>query len=69
VAVNHSGDSDSTGTITGQIVGLINGLQALPEDWLKRLKMADVVQTLAEDLFVVSGSLTTAPPGLLQRHL
>jgi len=69
VAVNHSGDSDSTGTITGQIVGLINGLQALPEDWRKRLKMAEVVNTLAEDLFVVSGSLSTAPPELLQRHL
>lgn len=69
VSVNHSGDSDSTGTITGQMVGLLNGLKALPEDWLRRLNMAEMVKTTARDLFLVSGALTTVPPELLQRHL
>lgn len=31
LAVNHGGDSDSTGTITGQIMGALHGLQAIPE--------------------------------------
>ena len=32
-AVNHGGDSDSTGSITGNILGIINGIENIPEKW------------------------------------
>jgi len=49
-AVNHSGDSDSTGSITGNILGLINGLSAIPEEWITNLRYIDIVREIAEDL-------------------
>ena len=30
LAVNHSGDSDSTGAITGNLLGLMLGIDAIP---------------------------------------
>ena len=50
-AVNHSGDSDSTGAICGNIVGASLGYDALP-DWCKGdgLELHDVICTLAETL-------------------
>ncbi|MFZ4794444.1 MAG: ADP-ribosylglycohydrolase family protein [Blastocatellia bacterium] len=50
LAVNHSGDSDSTGSITGNILGLTLGRQALPERWLAELELRDVIETVAIDL-------------------
>jgi len=34
-SVNHSGDSDSTGAITGNIVGAYLGLGNIPEEWVE----------------------------------
>jgi ADP-ribosylglycohydrolase len=50
LAVNHSGDSDSTGSITGNILGLRLGRQAIPERWLAELELRDVIETVAIDL-------------------
>ena len=33
-AVNHSGDSDSTGSITGQILGTALGIKAIPAEYI-----------------------------------
>lgn len=33
-AVNHGGDSDSTGAITGNILGTLWGADAIPQEWL-----------------------------------
>ena len=49
-AVNHSGDSDSTGSITGNLLGLIHGEAALPKSWLARLELREIVSRVAEDL-------------------
>ncbi|HJU68213.1 MAG TPA: ADP-ribosylglycohydrolase family protein [Gemmatimonadaceae bacterium] len=51
LAVNHSGDSDSTGAIAGNILGAIHGDEAL-----SRLSFGDVelraeIERLADDLF------------------
>jgi ADP-ribosyl-[dinitrogen reductase] hydrolase len=35
LAVKHSGDSDSTGSITGNILGALLGKGAIPEVWLE----------------------------------
>lgn len=50
-AVNHDGDSDSTGAITGNILGAYLGVDAIPEEWLSVLEVKDVIAQLADDLF------------------
>lgn len=50
-AVNHSGDSDSTGAITGNILGAAIGYDALPEFYKKDLELHDVILEIADDLY------------------
>ncbi len=58
-AVNHRGDSDSTGAIAGNILGAYLGLSSIPEKYLTALEMTDIARTLAEDLWLASrGKLT-----------
>lgn len=54
LAVNHSGDSDSTGSLTGQLLGALWGVDALPERWLRQLELCDVIEQLASDLVGVT---------------
>ncbi len=49
-SVNHSGDSDSTGSITGNILGLINGFDKIPKRWEKNLRGSEIVCEIGEDL-------------------
>ncbi|QDH78195.1 ADP-ribosylglycohydrolase family protein [Echinicola soli] len=51
-AINHGGDSDSTGSLTGNILGLINGLGGIPEPWKQKLKYADIVLDMGKDLAI-----------------
>lgn len=51
-AVNHDGDSDSTGAITGNILGAYLGVGAIPGEWLERLELREVITELADDLLV-----------------
>lgn len=51
VGINHDGDSDSTGAITGNILGVIYGVNAIPDKWLSSLELRDVITELANDLF------------------
>jgi ADP-ribosylglycohydrolase len=51
LAVNHSGDSDSTGSIAGNILGLIHGEEAIPSRWRERVELRDVITELADDLW------------------
>lgn len=50
LAVNHSGDSDSTGAICGNILGLQQGPEAIPARWLAQLELREVIEQLARDL-------------------
>lgn len=50
VAVNHGGDSDSTGAVTGNILGALLGYNAIDEKWKRDLELADVILEMAEDL-------------------
>lgn len=52
LAVNHSGDCDSTGSITGNILGIIHGIKAIPKKWVTNLRNHDFVQQIAEDLYI-----------------
>ena len=50
-AVNIDGDSDSTGAIAGNILGVINGESAIPADWRYRLREREIVSRMADDLW------------------
>lgn len=50
VAVNHSGDSDSTGAITGNILGAHLGYESLPEELLADLEAREVIDEVARDM-------------------
>ena len=51
LAVTHSGDSDSTGSITGQILGAQFGADVIPRRWLDRLELRGVIDKVATDLY------------------
>ena len=47
-AVNHSGDSDSTGAIAGNILGAYLGMKAIPVDWTDKLELRDEMDEIAD---------------------
>lgn len=49
-AVNHGGDSDSTGLIAGHLLGVQYGAAAIPARWFAQLEMREVIEQLAEDI-------------------
>ena len=50
-AVNHKGDSDSTGAICGNIMGAFLGAEAVAKAFdLEQLELKDITQTLSQDL-------------------
>lgn len=50
-AVNHNGDSDSTGAVTGNILGAYIGYEAIPEKYKTDLELRDLILEIADDLF------------------
>ena len=53
LAVNHSGDSDSTGAIVGNLLGALHGTGPIRVDWCERVELADVIADLAAQLVEV----------------
>ena len=49
-AVNHGGDSDSTGAICGNILGALVGLNGIGEEWRKHLELSEEIMELADDI-------------------
>jgi len=49
-AVNHGGDSDSTGAITGNIVGAHIGYSNISQKWKAALELHDTILEIADDL-------------------
>ncbi|MBL8401783.1 ADP-ribosylglycohydrolase family protein [Accumulibacter sp.] len=50
MAVNHDGDSDSTGLIAGHLLGAMLGRAAIPARWLAPLELREVMEEMADDL-------------------
>jgi len=50
LAVNHDGDSDSTGAITGNLLGALLGREAIPKKYLDKLELVDLIVEMADDL-------------------
>lgn len=49
-SVNHDGDSDSTGAVTGNIMGVYLGYDSIPDYYIDHLKLKDVIYEMANDL-------------------
>jgi ADP-ribosylglycohydrolase len=54
LAVNHGGDSDSTASVAGNILGAYYGEDCLPGDWLEALEAPDVIRGMADLLVRVT---------------
>ena len=50
-AVNHAGDSDSTGAVTGNILGASFGYEAIPQFFKNDLELHDLILHMADDLY------------------
>lgn len=50
-SVNHRGDSDSTGAVTGNILGAWLGYEKIESKWKKNLELAEVILEIAEDIY------------------
>ncbi|MDQ0796963.1 ADP-ribosylglycohydrolase family protein [Streptomyces sp. B1I3] len=63
LSVNHSGDSDSTGSICGNLLGARHGDVRLPASWLAAVEGRSVIAELADDLCMESEQPVTWPEG------
>ena len=52
-AVNHNGDSDTTGSITGHIIGAHLGYENIPKDWEEKLELREVILDVAARMLQV----------------
>ena len=50
-AVNHNGDSNSTGAITGNIIGAQGGFSGIPAKYTEKLELRDLIIEVADDLW------------------
>ena len=50
LAVNLTGDSDSTGAIAGNLLGALHGVDAIPQRWLEALELREAIGQVADDL-------------------
>ena len=54
LAVNHSGDSDRTGAITGNILGATLGTGAIPQRWRETVELRGEILRIARDMVAVA---------------
>lgn len=66
-AINHDGDSDSTGLLTGHLLGAMLGMDALPPEWLEVLELKTVIEEIASDLYHF-GQWKLQDKGLLEKY-
>ncbi len=46
IGANHSGDSDSTASIAGQLYGAWKGTEEIPKEWIKSLDVLELIEQL-----------------------
>ena len=49
-AVNHNGDSDSTGSICGNILGAKSGLEGIASRWIENLELKETILEIGQDI-------------------
>jgi ADP-ribosylglycohydrolase len=68
LSVNHSGDSDSTGSVCGNLAGAWYGVAAIPADWLDRLELRPAITSLTRDALAEFDSNPPGDDAWLQRY-
>ena len=61
LSVNHSGDSDSTGCITGAICGALQGYDAIPQNWREQVELSHVINDIARRFTTPLGDDISSP--------
>lgn len=56
LGVNHDGTSATSASLTGQLAGLIYGLEAIPPRWQATCPVREVIVELVEDWLIIQGS-------------
>ena len=56
LAANHDGDSDSTASIAGQLVGARDGILAVPHAWVRRLDVLPEALALLTQFMTVDNA-------------
>lgn len=54
LAVNLGEDADTTGAVYGQLAGAFYGEEGIPECWVSRIARRPLIESVAEQLYVVS---------------
>ncbi|WP_461153832.1 ADP-ribosylglycohydrolase family protein [Saccharopolyspora tripterygii] len=68
LSVNHSGDSDSTGIVCGNIGGALHGTRGIPQDWLQQLELREVIETITNDMLAEFSPGPPTDPSWTQRY-
>lgn len=72
IAVEHSGDSDSTGAIAGNLLGLMYPDEVMAHPWRREIECPDLIDQIARDLDLCARGLTrdeiSAKGGLADRY-
>ncbi len=68
IAVTHSGDSDSTGAVAGNLLGLLFPEQVMAHRWRREIECADLILRLADDLAEASAGETAWAQALWERY-
>lgn len=50
LAVNHDGDSDSTASVTGNILGAYLGIEQIEEEFINRIELATEIKQMSQDV-------------------
>ncbi len=50
LAINHSGDSDSTGSMTGNLLGIMHGPDSIRPEWTSRLEVRETIKEMVDDI-------------------
>jgi ADP-ribosylglycohydrolase len=49
-SINHEGDSDSTGAVTGNLMGALLGINSIPKYYIDNLEIKEVIFEIGTDL-------------------
>ena len=59
MATNLGDDADTTAAITGQIAGAFYGEAGIPQEWLQKLAMGEMIGRMAEQLLPAVATAAT----------
>ena len=68
LSVNHSGDSDSTGIVCGNIGGALHGTRGIPQDWLQQLELREVIEAITNDMLAEFSPGPPTDPSWTRRY-